>query len=180
MSKKKLPYRVIESNKIYEGHVIQLFKDRLTLNKSKDKIITRELVAHPGAVVILPFLNKGQILLIKQFRYAAKGDLWEIPAGTREKNEVPSSCAKRELEEETGFKAKRWTFLTKFLPAPGVTDELMWLYKAENLVKGRLNLDHDEFIETHMISVKKALAMILNGSIQDGKTILAILWANFL
>src|SRR3990167_5356950 len=117
---KKLPFRVIQSEAVYQGHIIRLVKDRFILHRAKNKVVTRELVIHPGAVAIVPFVDKGHILLLKQFRYAAKGDLWEIPAGTLEKNERPLSCAKRELEEETGFKAKRWKFLTRFFSAPGI------------------------------------------------------------
>jgi ADP-ribose pyrophosphatase len=174
---KKLPYRILHSEKIYEGHVITLVKDRFVLDVQKDKVVTRELVRHPGAVAILPFVDKKNILLIRQFRYAAQGDLWEIPAGTREKNERPLLCARRELEEETGFRAKHWTYWTCFFPAPGIANELMTLYKAEGLFPGRKNLDHDEWIEHEAVSLKEACAMIRRGQIRDGKTIAGILWA---
>ncbi len=175
---KKLPYRIIASQKIYHGHVIELFKDRLVLDVAKDKIITRELVKHPGAVVIIPYVDKRHILLLKQFRYAAQGDLWEIPAGTLETKENVLRCAQRELEEETGFKAKRWKQLTQFFPAPGVTNELMTLFKAEGLIPGRKNLDHDEIIESHVVSLKRARQMIQKGEIRDAKTIVGILWGS--
>ena len=173
---KKSSHRIVESQKIYQGHIIQLFKDRLIVDSRPDKIITRELIKHPGAVAIIPYVDKNHILLLKQFRYAAGGDLWEIPAGTREKNEPTLRCAKRELEEETGFKAGRWKYLTQFLPAPGVTNEIMTLYKAEVLIPGRKNLDHDEFIEHHVVSIKKVRQMIRNGEIHDAKTIVGVLW----
>lgn len=169
-------YRLIESNLIYQGHVIRLVKDRFVLNVAKNKVVTRELVDHPGAVVIIPYVDKKHILILKQFRYAAKGDLWEIPAGTREKNEKEIVCAKRELEEETGFKARRWKLLTRFFPAPGISNELMTLYRAEALIQGRKNLDHDEWIEPRVVSVKQALRMIQKGQIRDAKSIAGILW----
>ena len=171
-----LPYRVIGSKQIYQGHIIRLVKDRFVLNVAKNKTVTRELVHHPGAVVVVPYVDKNHLLLLKQFRYAAKGDLWEIPAGTREKNEKEILCAKRELEEETGFKAKRWKLLTRFFPAPGICDELMTLYRAEALSEGRKNLDHDEWIEPRTVSVKQALRMIQEGRIRDAKSIVGILW----
>ncbi len=177
---KKLPYKIIESKKIYQGHNFQLLKDRFILDVAKHKVVTRELVDHPGAVVILPFLDKNHIVLLRQFRYAAQGDLWEIPAGTLEKNENPLDCAKREIEEETGFKARRWQLLTRFLPAPGISNELMTLYKAEGLVEGNKNLDHDEWIEHEVVSLKKALQMIKKGAIRDAKTIVGILWVTSL
>ena len=171
------PYRILKSKKIYRGHCITLYKDRFILDRAQDKVVTRELVAHPGAVAIVPFLNKNTLLLIRQFRYSAQGDLWEIPAGTLEKNERPLFCAKRELEEETGFRTTRWRFLTRFYLAPGISNEIMTLYLAENLKAGTLHLDHDEWITTRKVSLPKALEMIQNGQIQDAKTILGILWA---
>ena len=175
-SKSKLPYRLVESRNIYKGHIIQLVKDRFILDVAPNKTVTRELVLHPGAVVIIPFVDKKRILLLKQFRYASQGDLWEIPAGTLERGEKPIDCAKRELEEETGFKAKKFKFLSRFFPAPGISNEIMTLYKAEGLFPGKKNLDHDEWIEHKVISVKIALQMIKKGEICDGKTIAAILW----
>lgn len=176
----KLPYKILESSLIYQGHIIRLVKDRFVLDVARDKIVTRELVLHPGAVVIIPFSAKEEILLLKQFRYAAQGDLWEIPAGTIERHEKPFICAKRELEEETGFKAQKWKKLAEFFPAPGISNERMYLYQAENLVPGKKNLDHDEWIEHKAVSLKKALQMIKRGQIQDAKTIVGILWTSFL
>lgn len=170
------PYRLVDSRTIYRGRVIRLNKDRLILNAHPRKLITREIVHHPGAVVIVPYVDKEHILLLKQFRYAAQGDLWEIPAGTLEKGEKTLVCAKRELEEETGFKASRWELLTRFLPAPGISDELMTLYRAEKLSAGRKNLDHDEHIVHRVVSVAKARRMIRQGKIRDAKTIVALLW----
>ncbi len=175
---KKKPYHLIESHNLYEGHVIHLVKDRFILGVAPNKVVTRELVKHPGAVAIIPFVNKKQLLLIRQFRYAAQGDLWEIPAGTLERGERPIDCAKRELEEETGFKAKHWTYLTSFYPAPGISDEIMTLFRADTLIKGQKNLDHDEWIDHRIFSLKSALQMIQKRSIRDGKTIAGVLWAS--
>lgn len=175
----KLPYKILESSTLYTGHIIRLVKDRFVLDIQKDKIVTRELVVHPGAVVILPFYSADKIVLIKQFRYAAQGDLWEIPAGTREGKEDPFVCAKRELEEETGFKARQWKKLTEFYPAPGITNERMHLYSAKKLYAGKKNLDHDEWIQHKIVSLKEALRMAYSGKIQDAKTLLAILWVAF-
>ena len=176
LSVPKRPYRLVSSRRFHRGRVCDFVEDRFIHHKTPGKIFSRELVRHPGAVVILPFLSSATILLLKQFRWAVKGDLWEIPAGTLEKGEKPLTCAKRELEEETGCRAKRWTFLTQFYPAPGISDEKMWLYKAEGLSPGKRNLDPDEWIETHAVSTRRALAMIKSGAIQDGKTIAGVLW----
>ncbi len=175
---KKLPYRILESREIYHGHNFRLLKDRFILDAAKHKVVTRELVDHPGAVVILPFIDKKHILLLKQFRYAAQGDLWEIPAGTLEKNESALVCAKREIEEETGFRANRWRLLTRFFPAPGLSNEMMFLFMAEGLVEGKKNLDHDEWIEHETVSLKKAIQMIRKGQIRDAKTIAGLLWVS--
>lgn len=172
----KKPYRLVHSKELYRGHIIRLFKDRFILSRAPGKLVTRELVDHPGAVVILPFVDKKRLLLIRQFRYASKGDLWEIPAGTLEKGENTLSCAKRELEEETGFRAKKWTLLTRFYPAPGISNEVMTLYRAEGLTAGTKNLDHDEWIEHETVTLGEARRMARRGHIRDGKTLVGILW----
>ncbi|MBI3316249.1 MAG: NUDIX hydrolase [Candidatus Omnitrophica bacterium] len=174
---KRLPYRLIRSSILYRGHIIRLVKDRFILKVAPHKIVTRELVVHPGAVVILPFVGPDRILLIRQFRYAAQGDLWEIPAGTLEKNESPLACARRELEEETGFKAARWRYLTRFYPAPGISNERMYFFSAHGLKKGTKQLDHDEWINSHVVTLEEARRMIEKRVIQDAKTIAGILWA---
>ena len=176
---KKLPYRLLTSKTIHQGYIIDLVKDRFILHAAKGKIVTRELVLHPGAVAVVPLVDKNHLLLLRQFRYAANGDLWEIPAGTLEKKEKTLECAKRELEEETGYKARRWKYLTRFLPAPGISNEMMTLFKAEGLKPGRKNLDHDEWIEHKTVSLKEAQTMIRRGAIRDAKTIAGILWVSF-
>lgn len=172
---KPLPYRVIESKTIYQGHIISLVKDRFVLKAAPKKIVTRELVTHPGAVVIVPFAEPDKIVLLRQFRYAAKGDMWEIPAGTLESGEPTLHCAKRELEEETGYKARTWQHLGHFFPAPGISNEIMTLYRAENLFPGKKNLDHDEWIRHKIVSLGRAKKMIQSGQICDAKTIVGIL-----
>ncbi len=175
----RLPYRIVDSRLIYQGFCFRLVKDRFILDAVPGKTVTRELVQHPGAVAIVPFADKKSIILLRQFRYSAKGDLWEIPAGTMEKGEKTLTCARRELEEETGYKASRWKRLTGFLPAPGISDEILTVYRAEGLKPGRKNLDHDEFIEHETVSMTKALAMIKNGKIRDAKSIVGILWSAY-
>lgn len=172
----KLPFKIVDSKTIFKGHYVTLFKDRFILKRAPSKIITREHVDHPGAVAIVPFTQKKTLLLIRQFRYSTKGDLWEIPAGTLERRERPLSCARRELEEETGFRAKTWRFLTRFYLAPGMSNEIMSLYEAKDLLPGKLHLDHDEWIRTSEVSVTEALRMIRRGLIRDAKSILGILW----
>ncbi len=174
---KPKPYRIIKSKTIYSGHIIKLVKDRFTLHVAPNKVVTRELVIHPGAVAIIPFAQKDKIVLLRQFRYAAQGDLWEIPAGTLESGESTLTCAKRELEEETGFKARRWRKLSQFFLAPGISNEQMMLYRADDLYQGLKNLDHDEWIQHKIVSISLAKKMIRQGKIRDAKTIVGILWS---
>lgn len=180
MTSSRPPYRVIESNQIYSGYVIRLVKDRFVLDRAPGKVVTRELVHHPGAVVILPFVTRKKILLLRQFRYASKGDLWEIPAGTLERGEDAAVCARRELEEETGFRASRWRLLTRFYCAPGISNEMMTLFAAGGLRPGRKDLDHDEFIEHVEMPIDRALSLVRKGEIRDAKTIIGLLWARTL
>ncbi len=161
-------FRLVHSKEIYRGHIVRLTKDRFFLRRAPGKLVTRELVDHPGAVVAVPFVSKDRLLLLRQFRYAAKGDRWEIPAGTIEKGEATLRCAKRELEEETGFRARKWKLLTRFFPAPGISNELMTLYRAEDLSPGKKNLDHDEWIERRSIAgeVVDAVALRARRSVE--------------
>lgn len=172
----RLPYKLIDSKAIFKGYRVTLFKDRFTLHRAPGKIVTREHVDHPGAVAVVPRFSKNKLLLIRQFRYSAKGDLWEIPAGTLELGEKPLTCAKRELEEETGYKAKKWRYLSRFYLAPGMSNEVMTLYEASDLVPGKLHLDHDEWIQTRAVSSSQALDMVRRGLVRDSKSILGILW----
>ncbi|MCG3176047.1 MAG: ADP-ribose pyrophosphatase [Candidatus Omnitrophica bacterium] len=178
MKRPRPPYRVVESRLIYKGHIIRLVKDRFVLDRAPGKIVTRELIDHPGAVVVLPFVSRDRILLLRQFRYASQGDLWEIPAGTLEPGEDTLVCAKRELEEETGHRASRWKLLTRFFCAPGISNEVMTLYAAGRLRPGRKDLDHDEFIEHVEMPLKDALKLARNGKVRDGKTLVGLLWAS--
>lgn len=177
MPKSRKPYRILESRSIYRGRIVELVKDKFTHRDLPGKTLSRVTLVHPGAVVILPFVDRSRILLLRQFRYAAKGELWEIPAGTLERGENPLFCARRELEEETGFRAKKWKRLTSFYCAPGISDEKMTLYRAEGLVPGRKNLDHDEILVHKTFSLKEAARMARSGAIRDGKTLAALLWA---
>jgi ADP-ribose pyrophosphatase len=178
VTRNKPPFKLLRRKKIYSGHYVDFVKDQFTLNAVPGKIYTRELVIHPGAVVILPFYDKKSIVLLRQFRYSVQGDLWEIPAGTLERGENPYFCAKRELEEETGFKARRWKRLSSYYAAPGISDEIMTCYRADDLIPGKKNLDHDERIEHEIVSLKKAFSMMKDGRIRDAKTIVALLWVS--
>jgi ADP-ribose pyrophosphatase len=136
----------------------------------------REVVLHPGSVLILPMLDEDNLLLIRNRRYTLGKMLWELPAGTRSPGEDPSVCAARELEEETGHRATTLTWLFELYPAPGITDERMVVYLATGLVETAQKLDPVEDIAVHPSTVEAAIDAIARGEIDDGKTIAALLY----
>jgi ADP-ribose pyrophosphatase len=138
----------------------------------------REVVVHPGAVVILPVLDKENIILIRNERFAVGKILWELPAGTLEPNEPPQATAYRELIEETGYQAKTINALLTFYTSPGFCNEIMYAYVAEDLKHVGQNLEATEKITVEPTSLKKALQMIHEGMICDAKTIATLLYYN--
>jgi ADP-ribose pyrophosphatase len=164
----------ISSQQKFSGRLINLYLDQVELPNGK--VSTREWVDHPGAVCLIPVLPNGQICLIRQFRYGPREEFIEIPAGKLNKGESSLHCAHRELEEETGYQSNKLTFLTNIHPAIGFSNEKMWIYLAEDLVKTENNLDHDEFLELLPTSLEDALAWVWSGKITDVKTIIGILW----
>jgi len=126
-------FKLRKSREIYRSKIIRLCDDEIEL--ADGRRLRREILHHPGAVAILPVLEKGKVILIKQFRYAAGDFLWEIPAGTLENGETPSQCARRELKEEIGYSARRLKRMVNFYPSPGVSSELIYIFKASQLIK---------------------------------------------
>jgi ADP-ribose pyrophosphatase len=137
-------------------------------------VVELELLAHPGASAVIPFLAPGRILLIRQYRFAAGGPIWEIPAGKLDPGEDPQTCARRELAEETGYAAQRWMPLGRILTAPGFTDEIIHLFRAEELTAGPHSREPSELIELHEFSVDEVFAMVRRGEIYDAKTVVAL------
>ena len=164
----------IDSTKVFSGKLIDLYFDNVRLPNGKKS--TREWVDHPGAVCIVPILNNGDILLIRQFRYGPRKEFIEIPAGKLDKNEEPLKCGIRELEEETGYKSNKLTFLTNIHPAIGFSNEKMWMYLAEELELSEKKLDEDEFLELLPTPLNIALEWVFTGKITDVKTIIGIMW----
>ena len=135
-----------------------------------------EIVAHPGAVVILPLLNGERCVMIRNYRPAVERELWELPAGTLDMpSEEPAAAALRELEEETGYRAGKLTPLCEFYSSPGILDELLRAFVATDLTKTQQNLDPTEQIRVEPMNITEALAMIRDGRIVDGKTIATLL-----
>ena len=160
---------------IYDGKILQLTKETVELENGNQAY--REVVYHHGGVCILA-VKDHKILLVKQFRYPNRMDTLEIPAGKLEKDEDPQTCAFRELEEETDFRASNMKFLMKFLPSPGYTSEWLYLYEAQDFkhVDDALACDDDEDIDIVWMDIDEAYQNVLNGTIVDAKTVIAIMY----
>lgn len=136
----------------------------------------REVVRHPGAVVILPLLPEDRVCLIANYRVSVGQTLLELPAGTLEVGEEPSRCAARELEEETGFRAERLEFVHAFYLSPGILDEKMHLFLATGLTAGPAQREPGEEIDNRIVAADEALALVARGEICDAKTLVGLLW----
>jgi ADP-ribose pyrophosphatase len=161
-----------KSKHVFTGKVLTLNIDTVTLPNGFT--VDLEIVRHPGAAAVVPLKDNGMVVLIKQFRHAAGGFIYEIPAGKLHPGEDPLHCAARELEEEIGYVAGRLELLTSILTAPGFTDEVIHIYKATGMTAGRQQLDRDEVLEVLEISLEEAIKMIKAGTIRDAKTIVGL------
>lgn len=166
--------KLVDTQVLYTGRRIRL-ELRHFEPEEGGRRHTREVVVHPGAVVILPFLDEKTILLIRSRREAVGETLWELPAGTLEKGELPINCAGRELVEETGYLAGRMKSLGSFYASPGVLSERMHTFAAYDLEKGDQALEVGEEIEVVPTALEDAVEMIRSGEIADGKTIAIIM-----
>lgn len=157
---------------LYTGKVVTLNIETVALPNGLT--IELEVVRHPGAAAVVPITEDGSVVLIRQFRHAAGGFIYEIPAGKLHSGEDPRSCATRELEEEIGYKPGQLMLLSSIFTAPGFTDEVIHVYKATGLTKGRQHLDRDEVLEVVEVSLEEAIGMIRAGTIRDAKTIVGL------
>ena len=170
----------IGSRRVYTGRVLNLDVDQVRFpNDSTGEL---EIIRHPGASAVLPFLSDPtgtdpQILLIKQYRYAAEDFLYEVPAGRLDPNEEPLACARRELLEETGCTAERIEPLYTFFTTPGFIDERIHGFMATGLTRGESSREADEFMTLETMTLSRALELIRTGEIRDGKTAVLILYA---
>ncbi|MEM6314537.1 MAG: NUDIX hydrolase [Planctomycetota bacterium] len=169
-----MSYTTVGKRVLFDG-----MKVRLELHQVADdngKRHEREVVAHPGAVLVLGELDDGRVLMIKVRRYPVGGEmLWELPAGTLEKGEEPINCAGRELQEETGYLAGKLTPLGWFYTSPGILTERMYCFLATKLEAGTQELEEGEEIEVHALPWEQVLTMIRDGEIVDAKSIAALL-----
>ena len=170
----------IGSRRVYTGRVLNLDVD--TVRFPNGTVGELEMIRHPGASAVVPFLSDPsgddpQVLLIRQYRYAAEGFVYEIPAGRLDPGEEPVVCARRELREETGCDAERVEHLVTIYTTPGFTDEKIHLFMAVGLSRGEVAREADEFIELETMPLSRALELIERGVIQDAKTIVGLLFA---
>jgi ADP-ribose pyrophosphatase len=157
---------------IYTGKVVTLNIDTVTLPNGAT--VDLETIRHPGAAAVVPVKDDDTVVLIRQFRHAAGGYIYEIPAGKLHPGEDPLHCASRELEEEVGYRASSFELLSSIFTAPGFADEVIHVYKATGLTKGRQQLDHDEVLDVIEMPLSDAVRKIEDGTIRDAKTIVGL------
>lgn len=161
---------------IYQGSVIAVRVDQLEIEPGR--CLQLDLVLHPGAAAVVPLTAAGEVVLVRQRRYPTGTSLLEVPAGKRDPGETPETCARRELEEETGLRAARLTPLGPIWTTPGFCNELIWLYLAESLSETAQALDADEVLEVERLPWATAVAQAVDGTLTDAKTICALLRAD--
>ncbi|GIM27933.1 ADP-ribose pyrophosphatase [Clostridium polyendosporum] len=166
--------KTIKEELVYQGDYLTIVNSIVELPNGKQA--KRDMIRHPGAVAILAFIDDDKILMVEQFRKPVEKILLEIPAGKINIGEDPLQCAKRELEEETGYKSDSFVYLGKFAPAPGFCDEYIHLFKATKLASGKACFDDDEFINVKIYSIKEIKNMIKEGKIEDAKTMASLIY----
>lgn len=160
--------KTLSSEEIFSGKVINVVRDTVLLENGASSV--REVVRHRGAAAIMAVDEAGRGFFVRQFRYAVGQALLEVPAGKIDEGETPLCCAKRELSEECGVAAEKWTELGPFVSSPGFCDEVIWLFLAENLSAAKQSLDDDEFLDVIKIPLSEAKELVLKNAVPDGKT----------
>jgi ADP-ribose pyrophosphatase len=164
---------IVKIETLYRGRIISLHKYHVSFRGLR---FFREIVEHPGAVAVIPVKDDGRIVMIRQHRLPAGRSLVEIPAGTMRTGENEEECARRELLEETGYRARFLRKILSFYPAPGYSTEKITLFLANSLEKGEQTLEEDEAIEVMEIPVEEAVKLLENGLVEDAKTIIGLYW----
>ncbi|PZN06666.1 MULTISPECIES: NUDIX hydrolase [Thermaerobacter] len=165
--------RPLHTETVWTGRVFDLRRATVRLEDGREA--QREWVEHPGSVVIAAVTAAREVLLVRQYRLPAGRELWELPAGRREPGEDPLAGARRELEEETGYRARTWRLLARCFASPGYTSEHKWLFLAQDLERGARHPDPDEAIAVRAVPLAEAMAMAERGEILDAKTLLGLL-----
>jgi ADP-ribose pyrophosphatase len=166
--------KIIRSKIVYRGKIFGIRRDEVV--EPSGVRTSREMITHPGSVVVLPVLADGRVILIRQYRHAAREFLWELVAGRIDKGESPRQAAARELIEETGYRAKRFRVYLDFFPSPGFLEERMFILLASGLTEGQAVPEDDEKIEARAYGRKQLEQMIQKKVIRDGKTIAGLLY----
>ena len=166
--------KVLVSEMIYEGPVFGVRRDEVL--EPSGLRARREVITHPGSVVVLPVLPDGRIVMVRQYRHATKQYLWELVAGRKEPEETPKQGAARELLEETGYRAKRFEVFLEVFPTPGFLEERMYIVLAKGLTPGEARPEEDEKIEVRAYRVKELAEMMKKGQLKDGKSVAGILY----
>ena len=174
MARRRRKAKILKSEPMCQGRVFGVQRDQLI--EPNGTKATREIITHPGSVVVLPVFEDGRILLIRQYRHAAGQFLWELVAGHREPSEDFRYGAARELKEETGYTARRYRKLLEIYPSPGFLKERMVIFLAEGLTKGKPNPEDDEKIEARILSLSEIERWIRSGKIRDAKSVSGLLY----
>jgi ADP-ribose pyrophosphatase len=170
--------KVLSSTKIFQSKIFHVTRDRIIEPSGIEA--DRDIIRHPGSVVILGLdesKTEPMVLLIRQYRYAADREMWELPAGRIDEGEDALTAAKRELAEETGYSASEWKLALYYYATPGFLDETMSLFAARGLRKGKAAPEEDECIVPRLVPLSRAVQWVMSGRICDGKAIAGVLWA---
>ena len=170
----KVRAKLLKSKVLYQGKVFRLQRD--TVIEPGGVRADRDIIVHPGSVVVLPIFEDGRVLLIRQYRHSVGEFLWELVAGRKEPDETPAAAARRELIEETGYRAKRLHRMMRVIPTPGFVNEWMWIFAAEGLRKGEARPEEDEKITARLFTLRQAESMIEKGTLHDAKSICGLLF----
>lgn len=171
-SESPMPVKVNHRRLVHTGRVFDFTVENVTFTDGLT--LDLEVIRHPGASAVVALTNDRQILMLRQYRHAIGDYIWEIPAGTFSGQEEPLACARRELIEETGYRASSWVPMGAVTPLAGYSDERIHLYLARELAPAEQRLDPDEILEVHRVPLDKVSRMIANGQIEDAKTIAAL------
>jgi ADP-ribose pyrophosphatase len=166
----------IDSSQVFSGKLLQVYRDTVILPNGNQS--TREHIKHPGASVVIPYLGNNIIAMVRQYRYPVNQIMLELPAGKIDPGESPEETIRRELAEETGYHAKILRPVCQIHTCVGYSDELLYLYWADQLISSPQRPDTDETIEVNTISISKAMRLVYCGKITDAKTLIGLFWAN--